>query len=262
MRMFVRAALAALVFCGSMNSQAQQAMPQSLRDWEGWVLRGEEFRRCPFLASANLQPGQPIDAGAFRCSWPERLSLNVDARGGSFTQRWQVYADSWVALPGDTEHWPRDVRVNGQPASVVAIDGVPNLRLAPGSYAVSGRFEWTARPEALPLPDTDGHHRSFVDGQRVAQPERPDGAVWLGKRRTAEQPAAMEVQVYRLVRDEIPAYLSRASASTWPATRARSCSARALPDGFTPLSLGGAIARAARTRRHAARAGASPAVTR
>ena len=40
MRMFVREALAALVICGSMNSQAQQAVPQSLQDWQGWVLRG------------------------------------------------------------------------------------------------------------------------------------------------------------------------------------------------------------------------------
>ena len=84
---------------------------------------------------------------------------------------------------------------------------MPSLRLAPGNYTVSGRFEWSSRPESLPLPASTAIVDLTVDGARVAQPERPDGGVWLGKRRSAEQAAAMEVQVYRLVQDEIPAYL-------------------------------------------------------
>ena len=131
------------------------------------------------------------------------------ARGGSFTQRWQVFAESWVAVPGDTEYWPRDVRLNGAPAAIVEHDG-PSLRLGPGNYTVTGRFEWTVRPESLPVPSSIAMVDLTVDGQRVSQPERPDGAVWLGKRRSAEQAAAMEVQVYRLLRDEIPAYAGHA----------------------------------------------------
>ncbi len=107
-------------------------------------------------------------------------------------------------LPGDTEYWPREVRLNGAPAAIVDHDG-PSLRLGPGNYTVTGRFEWSARPESLPVPSSIAIVDLTVDGQRVSQPERPDGAVWLGKRRSAEQAAAMEVQVYRLLRDEIPA---------------------------------------------------------
>jgi hypothetical protein len=134
MHTLIRLGLFALVLLGSGMSQAQESLPPQLRDWQGWVLRGEEFRRCPFLASTNLQPGQPIDASAFRCVWPERLSLNVDARGGTFSQRWQVFSDSWVTLPGSLEHWPLDVRLNGGLAAVVAVDGAPTLRLQPGTY--------------------------------------------------------------------------------------------------------------------------------
>ena len=241
MRIVLRAALAAMAVCGSITSHAQQAVPDFLREWEGWVLRGEEFRRCPFLASATQQPGRPIDAGAFRCGWPERLSLDVDARGGRFSQRWQVYAESWVELPGDTERWPRDVRVNGQPAAVVAIGNVPNLRLAPGTHAISGRFEWSARPEALPLPKSTAIIDLAVDGQRVAQPERPDGAVWLGKRRSAEQAAAMEVQVYRLVTDDIPVRLATRIRLNVAGDAREELLARVLPEGFTPLNLQGAL---------------------
>ena len=88
----------------------------------------------------------------------------VDARGGTFSQRWQVYTDSWVTLPGDVEHWPRDVRLDGAPAAVVAYQERPSLRLAPGTYTVSGRFEWSSRPESLPLPPSSAIVDLFVGG--------------------------------------------------------------------------------------------------
>ncbi len=236
MHTLVRAGFIALGFFCSMAGRAQDAIPPPLRDWQGWVLHEQEFRRCPFAASADAQAGEPIDESAFRCAWPERLTLAVESRGGTFSQRWQVHADSWVALPGNAEHWPRDVRLNGTPAAVVAVDDAPNVRLKPGTYTLSGRFEWSSRPESLPLPASTAIVDLFVDGSRVAQPERPDGGVWLGKRRNAEQAAAMEVQVYRLVRDEIPAYLLTRIRLNVAGEAREVLLGRALPDGFTPLS--------------------------
>jgi hypothetical protein len=232
------------VFCSlvcSLAAQAQDGVPPSLRDWQGWVLHGEEFRRCPFAASAGAEPGEPINADEFRCVWPERLTLAVDARGGTFSQRWQVYSESWVQLPGTEENWPREVRLNGAPAAVVAVNDIPSVRLTPGSYTVSGRFEWSSRPESLALPGATAIVDLFVDGSRVAQPERPDGGVWLGKRRSTEQAAAMEVQVYRLVQDEIPTYLLTRIRLNVAGEAREEVLGRALPDGFTPLSLTGGL---------------------
>ena len=87
---------------------AEVAVPPELQPWQGWVLQGEEFRRCPFVAGT-----QSNDARAFQCAWPERLVLDLDARGGRFAQRWALFADTWIALPGDLEHWPRDVQLDG-----------------------------------------------------------------------------------------------------------------------------------------------------
>jgi hypothetical protein len=241
MNLFVRARVIALALCGILSvglTQAQDAIPPGLRDWQGWVLHGEEYRRCPFLSN-QATPGQPIPAESFRCLWPERLSLSVDARGGTFTQRWQVYAEAWIELPGDAEHWPRDVRLNGAPAAVVAASDTPRLRVGPGTHTVSGRFDWTARPESLPLPASTAIVDLAVDGQRVAQPERPNGAVWLGKRRAAEERAAMEVQVYRLVRDQIPTYLLTRIRLNVAGDAREELLARVLPDGFTAISLTG-----------------------
>src|SRR6185295_6566700 len=78
-------------------------------------------------------------------------------------------------------------------------------------------------------------------GQRVAQPERPDDSVWLGKRRSAEQAAAMEVQVYRLLRDDIPAWLVTRVRLNVAGDAREELLAHALPDGFTPVSLTGAL---------------------
>ncbi|MDF3022195.1 MAG: hypothetical protein K0Q92_3498, partial [Steroidobacteraceae bacterium] len=247
MHALLRAGLIALALSVSPLSLAQSArsadlaMPPSLREWQGWVLHGEEFRRCPFLVTGDMEPGAPLSQNDYRCTWPERLTLSVDARGGSFTQRWQVHAESWVSLPGDEEHWPREVRVNGTPAPVVAHENRPRLRLAPGSYTVSGRFEWTSRPEALPLPLQTAIVDLVVDGARVPQPERPDGGVWLGKRRSAQQAAAMEVQVYRLVRDDIPVYLVTRIRLNVAGEAREEQLARVLPGGFTPVSLQGGL---------------------
>jgi hypothetical protein len=252
MTRILRAVTAAFAFCVVLSAgpaHAQDPIPPGLRDWQGWVLKGEEFRRCPFLSHALVgSPAKqgagvapPIPAASFRCLWPERLSLAVDSRGGTFTQRWQVFAESWVELPGDAEHWPVDVRLNGTSAAVVAVADVPTLRLAPGTHTISGRFTWSSRPESLPLPGSTAIVDLTVDGQRVAQPERPGGDVWLGKRRTTEERAAMEVQVYRLVQDEIPTYLLTRIRLNVAGDAREEQLARVLPDGFTAIGLSGGL---------------------
>src|SRR6185295_10826567 len=91
MNTLVRAGILALGFFCSMAARAQDSIPPGLRDWQGWVLHEQEFRRCPFAASADAEAGKPIDATEFRCIWPERLTLAVESGGGTFSQRWQVY---------------------------------------------------------------------------------------------------------------------------------------------------------------------------
>jgi hypothetical protein len=241
MRKLLRAGSLAIAWSISLcGHAADPAIPPSLQDWQGWVLHGQEYRRCPFASGDGLgSAGEPIPMQDFRCVWPERLTLDVDARGGSFSQRWIVHAASWVQLPGDAEHWPRDVRLDGNAAPVVFHDGRPSLRLAAGTHAVSGRFSWSTRPESLSLPRQTAIVELTVDGARVAQPERPNGGVWLGKRRTTEQAAAMEVQVYRLVQDDIPAYLLTRIRLNVAGEAREELLARVLPDGFTPVALHG-----------------------
>jgi hypothetical protein len=116
-------------------------------------------------------------------------------------------------------------------------NGFPSLLLPAGSHAVTGALAWSVRPESIPLDTRTAIIDLTLDGRRIAQPERPDGAVWLGKRRQAEQPERMEVQVYRLLRDEVPTRLTTLIRLQVSGDGREELLARVLPDGFTPLSL-------------------------
>ncbi|HYM35071.1 MAG TPA: hypothetical protein VET48_06705, partial [Steroidobacteraceae bacterium] len=228
--------LTASLFVFNFGHAADVAVPDELKSWQGWALHGEEFRRCPFFA--NHQPNSSND---FVCAWPERLVLNVNAHGGDFTQRWQIFAESWIALPGNNEHWPRAVRLNGVPAPVVTHNGVPSLRLDPGSYTINGSLQWSTRPEQIPIPPQTGIVELAVDGHVIQQPERPDGAVWLGKRRNAEQAEQMSMQVYRLVQDDVPTMLSTQIRLQVSGEAREETLGKALPEHFTPMALASSL---------------------
>ncbi len=207
-------------------------VPSDLEPWRFWVLQDEAFRQCPFLSSAAT-----LHRDAFRCAWPERLTLVLDSHGGTFSQRWQISGESWVRIPGDLEHWPNDVRVDGSHAQVVARENVPQLHLPPGEHLVSGAFQFAGRPEQLAIDPRTVLVDLTLEGRHVAQPERPGGALWLGHRRPSEQPQRTLVQVYRLVRDEVPVSLSTLIRLRISGAGREELLGRVLPDGFIPVSL-------------------------
>ncbi len=215
---------------------ADIAVPPDLQPWEGWVLQGEEFRRCPFVSGA-----QTSDARVYQCEWPERLVLDLDARGGRFAQRWELFAESWISLPGDLEHWPRDVQLDGARAVLVARNGTPQIRIAAGTHSISGTFKWARQPESLAVPPQTGIIALTLDGQAIAQPERAANAVWLGKRRGPVEQQQLELQVYRLLNDDIPALLTTVIRIQAAGEAREELLAPVLPAGFVPVSLGSGL---------------------
>ena len=84
--------------------------------------------------------------------------------------------------------------------------------------------------------------------------------VWLGKRRSAEQAAAMEVQVYRLVQDEIPTYLlTRIRLNVAGDAREVAARAACCPTASRRCQLARRSARAPGARRHACACRCAPA---
>ena len=207
-------------------------LPRALEDWQGWVLKGQESRRCPFLADGTA-------ANAHQCVWPERLQVKVDAHGGSFAQRWQVFSESWVELPGDLERWPQAVRLDDAPAPLVARDDRPYVRLPAGTHALSGSWTWELRPERLAIPADTALIDLTVDGVPVGQPESVDGKLTLGRQRTATEPRQLEVRVFRLIEDDEPLRLESRLILRVAGDAREETLGHVLPEGFIPLSLAG-----------------------
>lgn len=230
-------ALLAVALCYSVALCAQQAaIPPDLKPWETWVMYGEEFRRCPMRNGVD-----PQDAGAFACAWPGRLRVAVSSDGGEFRQSWRTYADSWVALPGDSEHWPENIRVDGNPAPAIERDGVPRVRLGAGEHTISGSFTWVRRPESLQIAATTALVDLSIDGRAIAPVELRDRRLWLGAVRTVTVPRALQVQVYRLLEDGIPLSLTTRLQLKVSGDAREEVLARVLPEGFVPTATAGAL---------------------
>ena len=217
---------------GAATEKSANAIPHALEDWQAWALKDQEFRRCPFLAGADAS-----SESSYRCAWPERLQLTVDTHGGRFAQHWQVYSDSWVPLPGDLEHWPQAVELDGKPAPLVARDGIPFVLLTPGSHALNGTWSWEARPETLSIPLETALLDLTVDGTPVAQPERPDGRLALGQQHNAAEPRQLDLEIYRLLEDAEPLRLQTHLRIRAAGDSREESLGRVLPEGFLPLSL-------------------------
>ena len=197
-------ALFALLVLASSSHAAldPEEIPEPLKPWQEWVLKGAEDRACPFLYNSERQR---------QCAWPTALSLDVDADGASFAQQWKTYLEGWIYLPGDAERWPQDVMLDGAPATVAARNNRPAVRVPAGEHRISGRFLWEATPEMLPVPHDTGLVNLTMGGTAVRLPDLDaQGRLWLGQRdrETADtQAERLGVEVFRRVIDEVPLQL-------------------------------------------------------
>lgn len=198
--------LTALSALAAARAHAQAQVPDALKPWRDWVLHGQEFRRCPALNGSRRDlPASHV------CAWPGRLDVVVDSNGARFEQRWTVYSEDWVPLPGDADHWPTDVRVDDQPLPVVARNGLPALRLTSGSHRVAGRLTWSLRPASIRIPREAALVSLRVDGQSIARPTIEQSTLWLGLRPDAvAEEDRLDVNVYRRLSDTLPMRLATA----------------------------------------------------
>jgi hypothetical protein len=116
-----------------------------------------------------------------------------------------VHAEDWLALPGNAEHWPAEVTLDGVPAAVVERNGQPAVRVTAGTHTVAGTLSWAQRPASVAVPGQTVLVSLTVDGERIARPEIERGTLWLGLiPEAAVEEDRLDVAVYRLVTDGIP----------------------------------------------------------
>lgn len=209
---------------------ASTAIPAPLEPWRAWVLDAHKDLTCP-PQYANL--------GERFCRWPGQLTLRVDVQGASFNQTWQLYSEGWVSLPGDTEHWPQAVQVDGHSAVVLEHDGLPSVWLPAGEHRVQGAIHWAEMPTRLSLPQDSGLLSLTLNGKPVDQPSIDEqGSVLFGES-SAKQAVAdsLAVQVFRQVQDGIPLQMETVLRLRVAGRDREVLLGQFLLDGFAPLSL-------------------------
>ncbi|MBL7685796.1 MAG: hypothetical protein JNK65_07185 [Deltaproteobacteria bacterium] len=220
-----------LSFCYPLQSAplTREQVPEVLRSWIDWVMQNQVDRNCPFLNGQEQR----------ECIWPSGLKLDLQEKGGSFSQSWSVYQESLIPLPGDEQHWPQSVTVNGQPAGVILKYATPQIVLKPGTYQISGSFQWNAIPETLKIHPQTGLIQLSLNGKGVAFPKRDEeGHLWLEKATIESgQENQFEIRVHRLLKDEVPAILTTRIQLNISGKNQEMSFEKILPDGFVPMSL-------------------------
>jgi len=210
----------------------REDVPDALRPWMEWALHGAEEATCAALFG---------EAERHQCSWPARLGLDLDERGGSFEQEWDTQRDTWVPLPGASTRWPQRVTVDAEPAAVIDRDGTPQVWLRAGRHLVSGRFIWDRLPEMLTIPPATGILSLIVRQQEVPFPQRDrQGRLWLQRRADVageNEDDRVAVIVHRLVDDDLPLLLDTRLQIDVSGKAREVVLGPVLPDGVVPMAL-------------------------
>ena len=211
-----------------------QQVPPPLRDWQDWVLHQVPEHACPRLAHA---PGR---GEAWQCAWPGRLTLAAGADGGQLTLDVHADAPAWIALPGDTRHWPEQVRLDGQPAVVLQRDDQPIVRVSPGDHRLQGALPWSTPPARLQVPEAIALVDLTVDGKPVTRLQRDGDQLTLGEAAAAQRVAdALSLRVDRRLADGLPATLETRLSFDVTGSARELVLGPALPDGFIATALDG-----------------------
>lgn len=215
-----------------------EQIPEALKPWRAWALRGHEAALCPLVSGASAE-GDGDEGASTLCLWPGRLELSLDARAGRFSLSARLYRAGFLPLPGDGAHWPQDVRVGGKPAPVLDHDGRPALLLETGDSSVTGSFAWRELPESLAVPPEIGLVALSLRGKAVPFPNREaDGLLWLQREQEeSEGESRLDVKVWRRVQDGVPLQLLTRVRVEVSGKNREVLLGRAVPAGFLPLSL-------------------------
>ncbi len=221
------------------SAQTQPYMPELLKPWAPWVLHEREYLGCPF--SANQVFGTPA---AHLCAWPGALQVRTDASGAVFEQRWRMWQEGWVMLPGDAKHWPVEVRSNSTPVAVMLRDSRPHVWLGAGEHELHGRIRWQRQPARLTIPASTGMVNLQVSGKQIEQPIWKGNALWLGEAGVREedtQRAALQVRVWRKLSDGLPMTLETRLSLNVAGPGREVVLGRLMPEGFAPMMLRSAL---------------------
>ncbi|WP_455205748.1 hypothetical protein [Kaarinaea lacus] len=198
---FATALLYGLILINTVDAAplAPEKVPEPLKPWIEWVSEGKEHKKCPFLYT---------DFNQTNCAWPQKLEISLNDTGAHFSQRWQIFQDSWITLPGEQRHWPKSVTINKKAALILSRNGLPALHVAPGSYEIAGEFQWHQLPKSLSIPESTALLAVRLNEKNIEFPRIENNRLWLETTQQKKVEDRFELQVFRHIDDAIPAEMT------------------------------------------------------
>lgn len=175
-------------------------VPEPLSPWIDWVLHDEEEIGCPYSYNGDDRT----------CAWPARLQLDLNDQGGRFVQQWELFSESLIRLPGESDHWPLEVSGNQIKLLVQSKGGEPYVRLSKGKHTIRGQFRWNKLPKSLLITPGSGLVDLKVSGSPVARPQfDAQGQLWLMQEDNEKlSEDNLDIQVFRQIIDGHPIKVS------------------------------------------------------
>lgn len=214
---------------------AEVAVPEPLKPWREWALHGEEFRRCPL---AQGQDGRRAED--FVCVWYGNLQLDASASGARFSLPVEVLStrEQLVALPGSSEHWPRELNDGLRAVPVLERNGLPFVLLPSGRTTLQGQFRWRVLPGTLPLPQELVLVALNLNGKTVAQVQRDGNALILAsEEKAATVQDTLQLRVYQRLQDGIPLQLETVLELNVTGSAREAVLGQPLLEGFVPTAM-------------------------
>ncbi|PIE61620.1 MAG: hypothetical protein CSA29_02380 [Desulfobacterales bacterium] len=214
------------------SKETHPYIPAPLAPWKDWVLHGKEKQR--------FCTPQYNNATALQCAWPTHLNLNLNRRGGTFSQTWRVSTETWITLPGSQRYWPTAVTLDGQPAIVLEKNKAPGLVVGAGTHTLTGQFAWRHLPEHLTIPPASGLVSLRIDNAKVPFPNLDtQGRLWLKRTQPIEKiENRINIKTFRLIDDTIPANMQlRIMLDVAGTARQITLGPLYSPNNFIPLTM-------------------------
>ncbi|WP_181389665.1 hypothetical protein [Leucothrix pacifica] len=206
-----------------------EQVPEPLKPWVDWVLQDDTQRNCPYLYNSQSRA----------CSWPSQLQLQLSESGGTFNQQWQVFDETLIRLPGDSEHWPQSVRSDSGELLVQSVNGMPYVKLPAGTHTILGLFRWSKLPKSLRVTPESGLIQLQVNNKLIEQPQfNQQGQLWLtqGSSGTVSEDN-LDIQVFRKISDSHPVLVTTSIKLRVSGKQRNTTLSPVLLDEFTALSI-------------------------